>query len=50
VYEFEKVALSEKGKVVKQRALLNLKQNKFIDSNNEQFAEIIKNFSGNKKS
>ncbi len=48
VYEFEKVAVSEKDKVVKQLALLNLERNKCIDSINEQFAETIKNLSGNK--
>lgn len=43
VYDFENVPESEKNKVVKQLALLNLERNKCIDSINEQFTETIKN-------
>lgn len=43
VYEFEKVAVEEKDKVVKQLALLNLERNKCIDAINELFIERIKN-------
>ncbi len=42
VYEFEKVAVEEKDKVVKQLALLNLERNKCIDAINEQFIQLIK--------
>jgi len=43
VYEFEKVAVSEKDNVVKQLALLNLERNKCIDAINEQFKKSIVN-------
>ncbi len=43
VYEFEKVAVDEKDKVVKQLALLNLERNKCIDAINELFINLIKN-------
>ncbi|AXY74003.1 hypothetical protein D3H65_08405 [Paraflavitalea soli] len=42
VYEFEKVALDEKDKVVKQLAVLNLERNKCIDSINNQLIELVK--------
>jgi hypothetical protein len=42
VYEFEKVAVEEKDKVVKQLALLNLERNKCIDAINEKFIQLIK--------
>lgn len=43
VYEFESVPPSEKDKVVKQLAILNLKRNKCIDSIDKQFQTIIIN-------
>ena len=42
VYEFEKVPIEQKDKVVKQLALLNLQRNKCIDSINQQFADLLK--------
>ncbi len=42
VYEFEKVAVEEKDKVVKQLALLNLERNKCIDAINHRFMQLIK--------
>ena len=42
VYEFEKVPLEEKDKVVKQLAILNLERNKCIDAINELFVTLIK--------
>jgi len=42
VYEFEKVPVTEKDKVVKQLALLNLERNKCIDQIDKQFSNIIK--------
>jgi hypothetical protein len=41
VYEFEKVPVGEKDKVVKQLALLNLERNNCIDAINKQLAELI---------
>jgi hypothetical protein len=41
VYEFEKVPVAEKDKVVKQLALLNLERNKCIDAINQQFTSYI---------
>ena len=41
VYEFEKVPVEEKDKVVKQLALLNLERNNCIDAINRQFAGLI---------
>jgi hypothetical protein len=41
VYEFEKVPVEEKDKVVKQLALLNLERNKCIDRINNLFADSI---------
>ncbi len=41
VYEFEKVPIEEKDKVVKQLALLNLERNKCIDAIDRQFQNII---------
>ena|SRR5688500_13800000 len=43
VYEFEKVPVGEKDKVVKQLAILNLERNKCIDAINSQFSEIVLN-------
>ena len=43
VYEFEKVPIGEKDKVVKQLAILNLERNKCIDAINSQFSEIVLN-------
>lgn len=40
VYEFEKVPVEEKDKVVKQLALLNLERNKCIDAINRLLAEL----------
>lgn len=41
VYEFEKVPVDEKDKVVKQLALLNLERNKCIDRIDTQFRSVI---------
>ena len=41
VYDFEKVPVHEKDKVVKQLAILNLERNQCIDSINEQFAGLV---------
>lgn len=41
VYEFEQVAVTEKDKVVKQLALLNLERNKCIDRIDSQFRATI---------
>jgi len=41
VYEFEKVPVNEKDKVVKQLALLNLERNNCIDAINRRIAELI---------
>ena len=41
VYEFEKVPVAEKDKVVKKLALLNLERNKCIDSIDKQLRSII---------
>ena len=49
VYEFENVPETEKNKVVKQLALLNLERNKCIDLINEQFAEAVTIILGLKK-
>lgn len=43
VYEFEKIAIDDKDKVVKQLALLNLERNKCIDAINELFINLINN-------
>jgi hypothetical protein len=40
-YEFEKVPVNEKDKVVKNLAVLNLERNKCIDRINQLFAELI---------
>jgi hypothetical protein len=42
VFEFEKVPVEEKDKVVKQLALLNLERNKCIDHINQQFGNVVK--------
>ncbi|CAN5149938.1 hypothetical protein BH09BAC2_BH09BAC2_17050 [soil metagenome] len=41
VYEFEKVPVEQKDKVVKLLALLNLERNKCIDAINIGFAEMV---------
>jgi len=41
VYEFEKVPVGEKDKVIKELALLNLERNNCIDSINQQFSTMI---------
>ncbi len=41
VYEFEKVPINEKDKVVKHLAVLNLERNKCIDRINNLFADLI---------
>ena len=41
VYDFEKVPVSEKDKVVKQLALLNLERNNCIDAINKKFASLV---------
>ena len=41
VYEFEKVPVDNKDKVVKQLALLNLERNKCIDRIDTQFRSVI---------
>lgn len=41
VYEFEKVPVEEKDKVVKKLALLNLERNKCIDRINNLFAALM---------
>ena len=41
VYEFEKVAVEEKNKVIKNLAILNLERNKCIDKINHSFTEMI---------
>lgn len=43
VYEFEKVPVEEKDKVVKQLALLNLERNHCIDAINNNLIELISN-------
>lgn len=49
VYEFEKVPVTEKDKVVKRLALFNLERNKCIDRIDMQFRGIIeKTFSADK--
>ncbi len=41
VYEFDKVPIDEKDKVVKQLALLNLRRNQCIDAIDKKFQELI---------
>jgi hypothetical protein len=41
VYDFENIAVSEKDKVVKQLAVLNLKRTKCIDKIDKAFSKII---------
>ncbi len=43
VYEFEKIPVEDKDKVVKQLALLNLERNKCIDRIDGQFQKLIQN-------
>jgi len=49
VYEFEKVPIEEKDKVVKQLALLNLERNKCIDAIDRQFKNVISQTFSNKR-
>lgn len=49
VYEFEKVLVVEKDKVVKRLALLNLERNKCIDQIDKQFSRIVEQKITNKK-
>jgi hypothetical protein len=41
VYDFEKIPVDEKDKVVKNLALMNLERNKCIDKINSLFAELV---------
>ncbi|TAG94011.1 MAG: hypothetical protein EAZ09_12845 [Oscillatoriales cyanobacterium] len=41
VYEFEKVAITEKDQVVKQLAILNLQRNKCIDGIDKNFQAMV---------
>jgi len=41
VYEFEKVAVTEKDQVVKQLAILNLQRNKCIDGIDKNFQALV---------
>jgi hypothetical protein len=41
VYEFEKVPVSKKNKVVKQLALLNLQRNQCIDAIDNKFKDLV---------
>ncbi len=41
VYEFEKVAITEKDQVVKQLAILNLQRNKCIDGIDKNFQALV---------
>ena len=45
VYEFEKVEASEKDRVVKQLAVLNLERNKCIDGIDKKFQALVDNIS-----
>lgn len=42
VYEFERVAVSEKDDVIKQLAIVNLERNQCIDSLNQEFQRICR--------
>jgi len=48
VYEFEKVAASEKDRVVKQLALLNLERNKCIDGIDGNFQALVEKLGSQK--
>jgi hypothetical protein len=41
VYEFEKVAIEEKDRVVKRLAILNLQRNKCMDAINKTFQQLV---------
>lgn len=49
VYEFEKVPVAEKDRVVKQLALLNLERNKCINQIDKQFSIIVEEKNRNGK-
>lgn len=49
VYEFEKVAVTEKDRVVKQLAILNLQRNKCIDGIDKKFQAMVKNIDYHQK-
>ena len=48
VYEFEKVAASEKDRVVKQLAILNLERNKCIDGIDGNFQALVEKLGSQK--
>ncbi|MEG4808345.1 hypothetical protein QUA82_11550 [Microcoleus sp. F8-D3] len=48
VYEFEKVAASEKDRVVKQLAILNLERNKCIDGIDGNFKALVEKIGSQK--
>ncbi|HLO47169.1 MAG TPA: hypothetical protein VK211_01890 [Kamptonema sp.] len=48
VYEFEKVAVTEKDLVVKQLAILNLQRNKCIDGIDKNFQALVEKLSYHK--
>lgn len=48
VYEFEKVAVSEKDRVVKQLAILNLERNKCIDGIDGNFQALVEKLGSQK--
>jgi hypothetical protein len=48
VYEFEKVAASEKDRVVKQLAILNLERNKCIDGIDGNFKALVEKIDSQK--
>lgn len=48
VYEFEKVAASEKDRVVKQLAILNLERNKCIDGIDGNFKALVEKLGSQK--
>ena len=43
VYEFEKVPIEDKDKVVKNLAIMNLERNKCIDLIDSKFADMVRN-------
>ena len=49
VYEFEKVVASEKDRVVKQLAILNLERNKCIDGIDGNFKALVEKLGSQKK-
>lgn len=50
VYEFEKVEVSEKDKVVKQLAILNLERNKCIDGIDKNLQSLVEKLSYHQQS